>query len=184
MASIQAFLHNNINAHRYGTSHSNQRIESLWSHYKRTYTNWIIDYFKDMVTNDDLCLGDRSHMECAWFVYSRLLQNDLDKMKLEWNTHLIRKSRHARVTWMPDELYYMPELYGYQQRGLRINSNVLPWVWNQRVIHGEADNVLNEIDEDLHSYFRYVVDQLGISLPPRDWVEAKTIYNTIISAAS
>ena len=37
-ASIQALLHNDVDAHKCGTSQSNQRIKNLWSHYKRTYT--------------------------------------------------------------------------------------------------------------------------------------------------
>ena len=58
MASIQALIHNDVDAHRYGKSQANQRIENLWSHYKRTYTTWIIDYFKNMVHTDALRPGD------------------------------------------------------------------------------------------------------------------------------
>ena len=97
MASIQSLIHNDVNAHRYGTSQSNVRIENLWSHYKRTYTMWIIEYFKNMVNNGDLRLGDNLRMECVWFAYSSLLQSELDKMVEEWNTHTIRKSRHTKV---------------------------------------------------------------------------------------
>ena len=81
MASMQSFFHNDSHAHRYGASHSNQRIENLWSHYKRTYTTWIINFFKDLVNTDALRLGDHFQMECAWFVFSDLLQAELDKMK-------------------------------------------------------------------------------------------------------
>ena len=36
IASMQSFFHNDSGAHRYGTSHSNQGIENLWSYCKRT----------------------------------------------------------------------------------------------------------------------------------------------------
>ena len=47
----------------------NQRIENLWSHYKRTYTTWIINFFKDLIHTNTLRLGDHFQMECAWFVF-------------------------------------------------------------------------------------------------------------------
>ena len=77
MASIQSLIHNDVNANRYGTSQSNVRIENLWSHYKRTYTMWIIEYLKNMVNNGDLRLGDNLQMECVWFAYSGLLQSEI-----------------------------------------------------------------------------------------------------------
>ena len=149
MASLQSFFHNDVNAHKYGSSPSNQRIENLWSHYKRTYTTWMIEYFKGMVHDDVLRLGDHFQMECAWFVYSGLLQSELDKMTEEWNTHFIRKSRFTKVHGIPDELFYLPEVYGYQKFGAKINDDVIPWILNQRDIHSKAVNVLNECDEDM-----------------------------------
>ena len=43
MAGIQCKLPNNTDAHRYGSSISNQRIESFWSHFKRIHFSWVID---------------------------------------------------------------------------------------------------------------------------------------------
>ena len=184
MASLQSLLHNNVNAHRYGTSQANQRIENLWSHYKRTYTTWIIDYFKDMVNTDALRLGDHFQMECTWFTYSGLLQSELDRMREEWNTHTIRKSRHAKVCGIPDEMYYLSEFYGYEKRGKKVNDDVLRWVLNQRDIHDEAYGILNRCDGELVEYFRYLVAASGLTMPPRDWTDARNINNTIISAAN
>ena len=45
MAAIQCTLLHNINAHRYGKSIANQRIENWWSHYRRGYSDWVIDFF-------------------------------------------------------------------------------------------------------------------------------------------
>ena len=47
-------------------------------------------FFQGLVNTDALRLGDHFQMECAWFVFSDLLQAELDKMKEEWNTHRVR----------------------------------------------------------------------------------------------
>ena len=49
MAGIQCKSTNNTDGHTYGSSISNQRIENFWSHFKRTYLPWAIDFFKDLV---------------------------------------------------------------------------------------------------------------------------------------
>ena len=49
MAGIQCKLANNTDGHTYGSSISNQRIENFWSHFKRTYLSWAIEFFKDLV---------------------------------------------------------------------------------------------------------------------------------------
>lgn len=61
MATSQCFLRRNdqdplsgINAHRYGSSHSNQRIEAWWAFLKRSWSSWWIDFFKDLVSKGQL----------------------------------------------------------------------------------------------------------------------------------
>ena len=44
MAGIQCKLENNTDAHRHGSSIYNQRIQHFWSHFKRTYLSWAIDF--------------------------------------------------------------------------------------------------------------------------------------------
>ena len=42
-----------------------------------------------------------------------LIQEDLHKVALEWNTHRIRPARGSTVpSGHPDVLFYMPELHG------------------------------------------------------------------------
>ena len=40
-----------------------------------------------MVDYGLLCVGNTLHMECLWFCFSKLLQDDLDKVKDHWNSH-------------------------------------------------------------------------------------------------
>ena len=90
MAGIQCKLQNNINAHRFGSSPANQRIENWWSHNKRQFMSWVIDFFKGLVFNGTLETSNATHMECVWFVFSKFLQAQLDEVRYEWNTHYIR----------------------------------------------------------------------------------------------
>ena len=184
MASIHSFLHRNVNAHRYGSSVSNQRIENLWSHFKRGYTSWVIDYFKNMVHTDALRIGDKLHMECAWFVYSDFLQMELDKLKREWNMHTIRKSKGTQISGVPDELYFVPEGNGYLNCGESIRRRDISDVLNQINVHEAAKDVLGKADADMTEYFRYVVSELDIVVPPRDWAEARYIYDKIIEVST
>ena len=63
MTGIQCKFANNTGAHRYGSSISNQRIENFWSHFKRIYLSWAIDFFKDLVATGSLILGNIVQME-------------------------------------------------------------------------------------------------------------------------
>ena len=73
MAGIHFKLANNTDVHRYGSSISNQRPENFWSHFKRIYLTWSIDFFKDLVATGKLILGNTLQMECLWFVFSLLI---------------------------------------------------------------------------------------------------------------
>ena len=68
-ACVQCFLANSVNAHKYGSSHSNQRIENYWSHSKIISFSWIIDFFKDMLFNGEIEIGNTVHMEALWFYF-------------------------------------------------------------------------------------------------------------------
>lgn len=93
-----------------------------------------------------------------------------------------QKSHNTDVCGTPDEMFYLPELFGFQKCGKKIESNVLSWITTRRDIHHAAIQLLNKIDEDLNVYFEHVVRVKGYAMPPRDWNEAKEIYDTIISA--
>ena len=50
--------------HRYGASNANQRIENWWSHFKRSFSSWVIDYFKQPVREGIFVPGNVVHVEC------------------------------------------------------------------------------------------------------------------------
>ena len=80
-ARVQCFLANSVNVHKCKSSHSNQRIENYWSHSKKISFNWIIDFFKDMVCNGELEIGNTVHMEALWFVFYEFIQSELVEVR-------------------------------------------------------------------------------------------------------
>ena len=58
IAGIQCLFLVSEDAHRYGSSISNQRIENWWSHIRKGFTDWLIEFFKDLV-NENISLGIR-----------------------------------------------------------------------------------------------------------------------------
>ena len=179
MAGIQCYIADNIDAHRYGTSPSNQRVENWWSHFRRGYSSWVINHFKEMVDTGDLILGSHTHMECIWFVYSSFIQCELDRIKTEWNAHYIRRSQHTSVPGIPNELYFLPTASGGVQCGRVITDSFIQNITSQRDVYSEAETAIKK-DENLETYFRYVILHEGLRHPPRTWTEAnETLLNTI-----
>ena len=119
IAGVQCFLRAECNddlagekAHRYGPSTGNQRIEAWWSYFRCSRLTWWINFFKDLVDRGVFIPGNRLHEEYLWFCFAELIQQDLDFVKIHWNTHYIRQSGHDTVPGKPDELYFPPENFG------------------------------------------------------------------------
>lgn len=89
MAAMQCTFQQSADAHKYGSSPANQRIESWWSFYRKNRCAWWMEFFKSLVEHGIFNPGDEIQMACLWFCFAHLLQDDLDKVKEHWNTHLI-----------------------------------------------------------------------------------------------
>ena len=77
--------------------------------------------------------GNTFHMECLWFCFNEFLQQDFDFIKLHWNTHHIRPSRHDTIPGKHDELFFLPELSGGEDQLLPITEAQLDDVVSQHV---------------------------------------------------
>ena len=183
MAAIQCYLHQNAEAHKFSTSVSNQRIENWWSLMRRSYTGWIMNFFKGLVHEGSLLPGNYLHMECVWFVFSRFLQDQLDSILKQWNSHHIRRSQNHTISGVPDEMYYLPENFGYEHRGLVIDDEHINNILQRKNIYEETNNV-TEAHEDLQDYFWHVVNCEKLPFPPTTWEEATMIFKRIIEKAS
>ena len=142
MAAMQCTFQEDAEAHQYGSSSSNQRIEGWWAFYRRNRSGWWIDLFKSLMEQE---------MACLWFCFAQLLQDDLDKVKEHWNTYVIRGSRHDTISRRPDELFFLPELHG----GV---DGLLHSILDDE-IQSLRENLTYEEEESIHQgYFEYVLE--------------------------
>lgn len=181
-AMENGILAGKVAAHRYSLSHANQRVENWWSHSKRGFTAWVIDFFKALGTERELSLGNYLQVECVWFVCFDFLQLELEKVKHEWKMCHIRQSRRDTVSGIPDELCYLPHTCGFEDCGSEVSADDIDNILNQRDIYVQAE-LAKEVDDELLGYFKYVMREEGLTHPPEDWRQAKDMYEKIMQLA-
>lgn len=77
VAAPQSYFMDNNLAHIYGTSPHNQRIEGWWSYLRKHRTTWWINVFKDLAEQQVYTIGNDLQVECLWFCFSNVVQQDL-----------------------------------------------------------------------------------------------------------
>lgn len=156
MAAMQCYFRRDgqhelsgMKAHRYGSSPSNQRIECWWSFYRQGRASWWIDLFKDRANTVLLDLENTLHTECLWFCFHGLPQ-DLDEVRLYWNTHKIRPSRYGTVPGLTDVLYYLPENSGAQQCKVPLSREKIHEM--EILVEDDDDEDDDDYKEELRTY--------------------------------
>ena len=135
-------------------------------------------------------MGNYFHRECAWYVYYIFLQQELDTVKVEWNNQYIWKSKKSQISGIPDELFSTPQLYGhvncFKVVSLEEIDTLLQEYENRyrKNIPNNAKEILNNHDPTLVEYFDYVIQEKQLNYPPRDWKEAKSMFETIIDCSA
>ena len=166
-------------SHKYVTSTCNQRIECQWSHFRKQRSSWWIDFFHDLHESDILDLTNHLHKETLWFCFADLLQTDLDKVKDYWNSHRIRKSKHATASGVPDMMYFLPEEFGYSDCLLPVPSAKLTEMENRIE---EMEGGQDETDPVYAEYFQYVMEKNDLS-SPTTVLEAGTLFEKLTKFA-
>lgn len=111
---------------RYGTSTSNQRIESWWSQFRKSRSTWWINLFKDLRDNDLFDGSIRYHVDSIKFCFLNILQEELDETRRFWNSHRIRKVRNSECpAGRPDFIHVSPSHYGVTDGGIVISQGDL-----------------------------------------------------------
>lgn len=174
-AAIQSFFRDNPDAHRYVSSPRNQRIEGWWSFYSRNRSHWWKNFFADLESQGILDTSSEVRMECLWYCFSPLIQEDLNFVMNQWNTHRIRKSRHDTVSGRPDALFFLPQHYGGVD-GLKLQ------VPQAEIDHVAEHIVVADSGNDYQEYFEYVKVSLGIE-NPTNCQEALDLYHSLILTA-
>ena len=105
-----------------------------------------------------------------------VFQQDLDFVKLHWNTHHIRPSRHDTIPGRPDELFFIPELSGDEDQLQPVNETQVEDIVSQYGFVNPPE------DNDHQDYFKYVCDLQALS-EPKEWHEALTLFHHLITLA-
>ena len=185
LAAIQCYLRRNhqddfagLSSHIYGTSPSNQRIEAWWSFYRRSRSSWIMDFYKDMIDNDEFNPSDELEKACMRYCFTPLLQADLDNVAEHWNSHYIRKSNHETLSGRPDEMYFFPGNSGGEDQLQDYDQNDIEEV---RDSVGLDDDDSAE-DQSYIEYFDYLLAYLDISFPV-EWNSCKNTFRLLMHYA-
>ena len=88
-----------------GSSHTNQRIESWWSFFRKNRTSYIINLFRELINESLYDPGDPTQKAVAWFCFSDLIREELVLCMENWNSHYIRRSEYSCVHGRPELLY-------------------------------------------------------------------------------
>ena len=149
-------------SHKYVTSTRNQQNECQWSHFRKQRSSRWIDFFRihDLRESDILDLTSDLHKEALWFCFADPLQADLDKVKDYWNSHRIRKSKHATVSGVPDMMYFLPEDFGWSDCLLPVSPDKLIEIENRLEGLDGGDDESNPVFEE---YFQYAMEKNSLS---------------------
>ena len=135
---------------------------------------WWRNFFSDLEQRKVIDLTSELSRECLWYVFSPIIQNELDNVVEHWNTHYIRKSRTNELGGRPYSLFHLPSNYGANDMSLDVPEAQVNYV-NAEIIHNVYDNEYTE-------YFDYVIQHE--SFPNTlDWNQALRIYCDIIDKA-
>ncbi|XP_028408713.1 uncharacterized protein LOC114531276 [Dendronephthya gigantea] len=177
MAAMQCHFRSQADAHFFGTSPANQRIECWWSYLRKNRSTWWINYFKDLCERNIFNPDNELESECLWLCFSDVIQKDLDYVKEQWNTHRIRNSRHDTIAGIPDELYYFPEKSGGEENlAMPVADDHIRFVEENLVHFDEEENITKQ-------YFEHIFENSGLH-QPTNWQEAEQLYITLMAVAN
>ena len=88
------------------------------------------------------------HM-CLQFCFMSVIQKDLDSIRIRWNSHKIRATRHQECpSGKPDVLYHLPDIYGVEDYKLPFDDHLL------EMLHPlKREKILLAATESLRTYF-------------------------------
>ena len=116
----------------------------------------------------------------CWFAFSNLLQRDLNTIVQKWNTHYIRKSGEHVVGGIPNQMFFLPESFGFQDCGKTVTVEDLNHIEDINDISTDAI-ASNMCDSDLFDYLKYVVASKNLVWPPNNWDEAEFLFDSLIA---
>ena len=164
-AAIQSTIHQSSNAHLYGSSVTNQRIEALWCKLKPAVAGWK-DHFQQLHENHLYAPQDEHQLSSFRYCYMNLIQETLNAFMLYWNTHHVRKSSET-AGGVPDLLFYANEQYKVEVSASRLQ---------EAKSHCERPTITGSSDYD--DYLEYVIRLKNFS-KPKNKSDAFTLFTLL-----
>ena len=108
-------------------------------------------------------------MELAWYTFSQLLQYELDQVKIQWNTHYIRRAKHDTIPGRPYICLFLPKLSGGQNQGTYISDSEIDSSYSEeKSLMEDATIIMDDVNKGLVEYFEYVVRKENLLYPPNN----------------
>ena len=144
LRDVQEYLRRNgrdyfagVNSFIRGKSSSNQRIEAWWGILRKQCVNYWMNLFKDMISFGLLDTSDSVHIHALRFSFLDLIQDDVDRMAMEWNRHLIETKKNAEAPrGKPDIMYFNPQLYMTESCGVECPKPEVETILNGLLLTG------------------------------------------------
>ncbi|XP_062614152.1 uncharacterized protein LOC134275889 [Saccostrea cucullata] len=149
-AAIQTVFSVNELSHRFVTSVRNQRIEAWWSYFKRNKAQWMMDYFSDLYSVGIYNPDNRFQKSCFQFCFMNILQKELESTALAWNSHRIRPNTGSCPAGIPNEIYFLHDLYSKSDFKQPINQDQI----NNMRVNTKPKKLCD--DNDVEEYLEYV----------------------------
>ncbi|KAJ6474303.1 hypothetical protein C8R45DRAFT_1160581 [Mycena sanguinolenta] len=106
---------------------NNIPIENLWKWLVKTCGRNLRDFIEDGKTNGLFNPGDEVHVHLFHWLWSKIVQIQLDSFKLYWNNRKPRKDpKKNLISGVPPiEVYRNPELYGLARMGTPVTQETI-----------------------------------------------------------
>ncbi|XP_061600124.1 uncharacterized protein LOC133462737 [Cololabis saira] len=164
-------------SHMYGTSTSNQRIESWWSYFRKQRSQFWMDLFSDL-RERHLFNGSYEHTNLLRYCFLDVLQKELNEYKQQWNTHIIRPVRQSRCpSGRPEAMYFLPNRFNGRNCGFPSSTQVLSQL--ESLMPAPATP---EGDNDQQTHYEQLQRQSGLT-PLLQWESAVETYITLKNMA-
>ena len=140
---------------------------------RRNHSTWWINLFNDLVETGELSPGKEVEMECLWFCFSGLIQQDQDFVREHGKTHTIRASSYDTIAGKSNELYVLPESRGVENKLHPVTPEEVELI---------AENLLQfevEVPNDYQQYFEYILTNINLDRV-YSWIAALNLYRELL----
>ncbi|XP_040271794.1 uncharacterized protein LOC120987279 [Bufo bufo] len=125
------YRHNDIlsgtKSFRYGKSVHNQRAECFNGHLKKSWICMWQNHFEAMLEAQILDLSNPIHIHCIQFCFLLIINNELERERIEWNNHKIRRQGHTDGHYGKPDLLFNAPPQGTVNQLLEVDQDLLQY---------------------------------------------------------